>query len=269
MGKMNGIIFDIKRFALHDGPGIRTTVFFKGCPLNCWWCHNPESIRTLPEKIKVNPIGTFQQSCKQDKEIIGKKYTVSELMTEIVKDKIFYDESGGGVTFSGGEPLLQVNFLTEVLKSCKESGINTAIDTSGFVSANYFNKVYEFTDLFLFDLKLADDVLHKKFTGVSNSIILDNLKMLTEQGNKLIIRIPLIPGVTDTEKNLSDISSFLMKLKNIHEINLLPYNEIAESKYKRFNKPARLRNLKTQDEESLNRMIFYFSNLNTEVSLRG
>jgi len=266
---MNGLIFDIKKFALHDGPGIRTTVFFKGCSLDCWWCHNPESLRKIPEKIQVNSVQTSNKLCEGTEELFGREYSAPELLAELKKDQVFYDESGGGVTFSGGEPLLQVNFLQEILQLCRQSGINTAVDTSGYVANSYFGKVYDYTDLFLFDVKIIDDGLHAKFTGVSNKLILRNLNWLTERGEKVIIRIPLIPGVTDTEKNLSELAAHIMKLKNIKKIDLLPYNEIAESKYKRFNKPTRLGNLKTQDEEKLIQIKSYFGDLDSEISLRG
>ncbi len=266
---MNGIIFDIKKFALHDGPGIRTTVFLKGCPLDCWWCHNPESIRKLPEKIDITPLNPSDKICAQESELFGKKYTVQEVLAEIKKDQLFYDESGGGVTFSGGEPLIQNVFLKEILSECKAAGVSTAVDTSGYAGRNHFNGIYDITDIFLFDLKIIDEELHRKFTGVSNKIILDNLRLLTKKGNKVIVRIPLIPGITDTEDNLSELSHFLMRLDNIRKIDLLPYNEVADSKYKRFNKPSRLGNLKTQDEDKLNEIKSYFEDSRFEVTLRG
>ncbi len=266
---MNGIVFDIKKFALHDGPGIRTTVFLKGCPLDCWWCHNPESIRLLPEKIAISSLNSANKICEQESELFGKEYSIEELLTEIKKDRLFYDESGGGVTFSGGEPLIQNEFLTGMLSECKTEGINTAIDTSGYAGRSFFSRIYDLTDIFLFDLKILDEELHRKFTGVSNKTILDNLRFLTEKGNKVIIRIPLIPGITDTENNLSGLSDFLMRLDNIRKIDLLPYNEVAESKYKRFNKPSRLGNLKTQNEDKLNEIINYFGDTRFEVSVRG
>ena len=265
---MNGIIFDIKKFALHDGPGIRTTVFLKGCSLDCWWCHNPESIKKLPETIDFADL-ISSNICYQESELFGKEYSVEELYSEIKKDQLFYDESGGGVTFSGGEPLNQNEFLTEILNKCRSEGIHTAVDTSGYAGRKLFERIYDLTDIFLFDLKIIDKELHRKFTGVSNKRILENLKNLTEKGNKVIIRIPLIPGVTDTEKNLSDLSDFLMTLENIKKIDLLPYNEVAESKYKRFNKTSRLGNLKTQDEAKLNEIKSYFGDSGFEVSLRG
>ncbi len=268
-GEMNGIVFDIKKFALHDGPGIRTTVFLKGCPLNCWWCHNPESIRNLPEIIDIAQPGLQGKICSQETELFGKAYSVEEILDEIKKDQLFYDESGGGVTFSGGEPLIQNEFLTEVLFECKASGIHTAVDTSGYAGRKLFARIYDLTDIFLFDLKILNEELHRKYTGVTNNVILDNLRFLSKKGNKVNVRIPLIPGITDTEKNLSEIAVFLMNLENIRKIDLLPYNEIAKSKYKRFNKPSRLGNLKTQDEEKLNEIKSYFVDSRFEVSLKG
>lgn len=264
---MVGIIFDIKKFAIHDGPGIRTTVFFKGCPLNCWWCQNPESIKSLPERIYVNSLNTGNTVCEE--EIFGKKYSVNELLDEIKKDHVFYDESGGGVTFSGGEPMLQIKFLKEVLKECRISGIHTTIDTAGYVTRRLFNQIYDYTDLFLYDLKIIDDKLHREFTGVSNEIILNNLKYLTDKGNKVVIRIPLIPGITDTEQNLSELSAYILKLKNVRKIDLLPYNEIAESKYKRFNVTYKPGRLKTQNEKRLNELKTYFEDLGLEILVRG
>ena len=263
-----GIIFDIKRFALHDGPGIRTTVFFKGCPLRCWWCQNPESIRTLPEKIKTNSLSaSYNKSCEE--EMFGREYSVEEVMKEVLKDRIFYDESGGGVTFSGGEPMMQNNFLKELLINCKNNYIQTAVDTSGYFPSRFIDEIYDFTDLFLFDIKLIDDELHKKFTDVSNKLILENLKHLANLGEKVILRIPLIPGITDTEENLVAISSVASTLKNIKRIDLLPYNEIAESKYKRLNKPSSLGALKSQSETELNNIKSVFNKLEVEISIRG
>ena len=266
---MNGLVFDIKRFALHDGPGIRTTVFLKGCPLRCWWCQNPESIRDFPETLQIKSITpTFNNSCIEEK-IFGNEINVDSLIKELIKDRIFYDESGGGVTFSGGEPLVQADFLVESLKLCKEIGINTAVDTSGYTPFENIEKIYDSTDLFLFDLKIFDDEKHIKFTDVSNKLILSNIKKLTDIGNKTIVRIPLIPGITDTNKNLLEISRFVSTLKNIKQIDLLPYNKISESKYKRFNVPSLLSDLQTQTEEKLFEIKSMFDELDTKISLRG
>lgn len=266
---MTGIIFDIKRFALHDGPGIRTTVFLKGCPLRCWWCQNPESIREFSETLKIKSItSSYNKYCDED-VIFGADYTTSELLDELLKDRIFYEESKGGVTFSGGEPLIQHKFLREILIKSKDAGLHTAVDTSGYASFEIIESIYDYTDLFLYDVKIIDNELHKKFTDVSNELILENLNKLTHRGNKVHIRIPLIPGITDTEKNLSDIINFLNSIDNIRQIDLLPYNKISESKYKRFNRPSLLGNLKTQSEEKLQEIKSLFQTIDTKVSLRG
>jgi len=266
---LNGHIFDIKRFALHDGPGIRTTVFLKGCSLLCWWCQNPESIRELSETITVKSFSqSYNNQCEED-TVFGKQYSVKELMSELVRDRVFYDESSGGITFSGGEPLIQHKFVSECLKECKIVGLKTAIDTSGYVPIEAFKSVYDYTDIFLYDIKLINDDQHLKFTNVSNKLILKNLQELTSLGNKVVLRIPLIPDITDTKKNLSDIVAFIASLKYVKQIDLLPYNKIAESKYKRLNKPSLIGDLKTQSEEKLLEMKSFFDGLNIKVSLRG
>ncbi len=262
---MKGIIFDIKKFALHDGPGIRTTVFLKGCKLDCWWCHNPESIKKLPKEIELGSLLGLDKRWGP----AGRECSVEELFSEIKKDQLFYDESGGGVTFSGGDPLVQYEFLTELLIKCKDAGIHTAVDTSGCADRKLFDMIYEYTDIFLYDVKILDEAMHKKFTGIGNYGILENLRYLTKKGDKVIVRIPLIPGITDTEENLSGISEYLRSLDNIRKIDLLPYNEIAESKYKRFNMTSRAGNLKTQDEDKLHEILNYFRDPRFEVSLRG
>jgi len=215
-----GIIFNIQQFSVNDGPGIRTTVFFKGCPLGCWWCHNPESKSFDIEKI--------------NNKTLGKEYTANELFKEIEKDRIFFEESNGGVTFSGGEPLAQPTFLKEILIRCKENGIHTAIDTSGYVDINILKQFVNLADIFLFDLKLMDPVLHLKYTDISNSEILSNLEYLISQNANIIIRIPLIPGITATDENMKQIRNFLEKFDNKPEINLLPFHKIAKSKYNRY-----------------------------------
>jgi len=163
---MEGIIFDIKRFAVHDGPGIRTTFFLKGCPLNCWWCHNPESISK----------GIFFD--KKQNVAIGKKYSVQDILIEAEKDRIFFDESDGGITLSGGEPLLQYEFTLEIVKELHQAGFHVSLDTTGYTSEKRISEIAEYVDLFLFDLKHLNDSLHKKFTGVSNIQILNNLRLL-------------------------------------------------------------------------------------------
>jgi pyruvate formate lyase activating enzyme len=225
-----GIIFDIKRFAIHDGPGIRTTIFMKGCPLACSWCHNPESIgREICKMPREKRVGTH---VFKEMETVGREITVDELMTEVLREKIFMDESGGGVTFSGGEPLYQPEFLLESLKACADAQIHTVVDTSGYASTQVIEKIAPFTNLFLFDLKLIDDKLHRSFTGVSNVLILRNFDWLLEHDSHLRVRIPIIPGVTDSPENLTGIATFL-KTRNFpwKDVDLLPFHATAGHKY--------------------------------------
>lgn len=231
---MQGIIFDIKRFAIHDGPGIRTTVFFKGCPMKCPWCHNPESQKKCPERVTNNG----------KKEIIGEKRSVDEVIAEIEKEVVFYDESRGGVTFSGGEPLAQPRFLQALLKECRKRDIHTTLDTTGYVSPKTFKSIMDKVDMFLYDLKIMDDKKHIQCTGVSNRLVLENLKILSKKGKKVIIRFPVIPGITDTEENIKKVGTFVSSLKNIEEIDLLPYHRIAEGKYLHLKKENKMKEMK-------------------------
>ncbi len=265
-----GIVFDLKKYAVHDGPGIRTTIFFKGCPLSCVWCHNPESQKLSPETIiKINRNKLLKLSYSETRDTIGREVTVSELMTEIEKDIMFYDESCGGITISGGEPLMQPEFLLELLKQCKAKEIHTAVDTSGYASKETFNKISDYVDLFLFDLKIMDENEHLKYTGVSNKLILENLLYLTQKSKNVRIRIPLIPGITDTKKNLNQIIEFISPLKSISGVDLLPYNELSENKYKKRSKRFDLINLKTQPEFTINMIKEIFQPLGCEISIRG
>lgn len=265
-----GIIFNIQRFAIHDGPGIRTTVFFKGCPLRCWWCHNPESHKILPEKIDgCNLRRGFDQSYSMDKDEVGKEFSVDELMNEIFKDRVFYDESTGGVTFSGGEPLMQHKFLSQLLKECRSNGILTAIDTSGYAPAEILNEIANETDLFLYDLKLMRDDLHQKYTGVSNQKILKNLITLNQLHKKIIIRIPIVPEITDTNENLFAIRGFISHLDNIIEINLLPYHRAGEGKYSRYGKESKMSETNSPASSSMENIKQFFSVLNCKVKIGG
>jgi len=241
--KTKATIFNIQKFSLHDGPGTRTTVFFKGCPLKCTWCHNPESfdknIQVTFDQEKciecdickgVRDISTAEKCPANAIEKIGYEITVDELFSEIEKDKEYYKTSNGGVTFSGGEPLIQSEFLYEILKKCKENGIHTAIDTCGQASKEVFEKINEFVDFYLYDLKLMDNAQHLKYTGVKNDLILENLKYLSDKGKRIFIRLPLIPEITDTKKNISEIIEFLNGIK-FEQINLLSYHGYAKNKY--------------------------------------
>jgi len=268
--QLKGIIFNIQRFAIHDGPGIRTTVFFKGCPLNCWWCHNPESHKTLPEKIEgCNLRRGFDQSFSMEKDEIGKEFSVDELMNEIVKDKIFFEESDGGVTFSGGEPLMQPEFLIELLKECNSNGVHSAVDTSGYADSAIIDHVSPYSDLFLFDLKLMNDDDHQKYTGVSNQVILRNLNELDQLGKKMVIRIPIVPGLTDTDENLRAIRGFISYLNNLVEVNLLPYHRAGEGKYIKYGKENKMNETNSPDAKSLEDIKQLFSGLKCRVKIGG
>lgn len=262
---MEGIIFNIQHYSIHDGPGIRTSVFFKGCPMNCWWCHNPESQNPLIEEFH----NLNSKDKLNDRRIIGKKITVDKLYSEIIKDRIFYDESGGGVTFSGGEPLMQNELLISILKKCRENGIHTALDTSGFSSEKIFKSIIGLVDLFLYDIKFIDDGLHKKYTGVSNKQIIENLKTLSKSKKDVFIRIPIIPEITDTDENIRQITNFLKETNTYKNIFLLTYHKIAESKYERFNLNYKLKGIKPTSKERLNDIREYFSKNGFKVNIGG
>ena len=280
---VKGNIFDIKQFAVHDGPGIRTTVFFKGCPLNCWWCHNPEGISTdndiffyetkcigcgtcieicpedavtqeetiLIDKEKCTYCGICAKNCPSDAlQNTRRTVTSDEVMSEIKKSIVFFDSSDGGVTLSGGEPLMQSEFLKELIKKCKEEDLHITLDTSGYIDSDTFESIIDNIDLFLYDLKIMDDEQHKKYTGTSNKKILKNLKLLSKRGKEVIIRFPVIPGITDTDENLENIIDFLSGLKNIREIDILPYHNVEE-KYKRLGKEYKLEDVKSPEESRI------------------
>lgn len=240
MTKLQAEIFDIQRNSCVDGPGIRTTVFFKGCNLSCRWCHNPEGQSASQEVLRYPDKCTGCGSCKGQelfdcpngaKVICGKYYTVDEVLQEVLKDKLFYDTSGGGVTFSGGECMLQADFLKEILKACKKYGIHTAVDTAGHVPFGAFEKVLPYTDLFLYDVKLLDGEKHKKYTGADNRLILENLGRLIALGARIWVRIPVIGGVNDTEEEITAIRKLLQDLGGVEQVELLPYHGLGEHKY--------------------------------------
>lgn len=260
---MKAKIFDIKRMAIHDGNGIRTTVFFKGCPLKCVWCHNPEGIRFEPQlafyednctgcgacvaacrsyahrivggkhslvRERCSGCGVCEGRCPNDAlRLYGKEISVGELIPILLEDKDFYDITGGGVTVSGGECLMQAEFCRELLCKLKDLGVNTAVDTCGYVPASAIDAVMPYTDTFLFDIKAYDEDVHVKCTGKSNRLILDNLKYIDSYGQKTEVRIPYVPGYNDDQ--IEKIGAFLTKLKNVTKIRVLPYHNYAGSKY--------------------------------------
>lgn len=270
---MTGTIFRIARYAVHDGPGIRTTVFLKGCPLRCWWCHSPESQSANPELIlqpercvncgtclpacpnhAIEPAeesfttdremceacGTCVRACPSGaREIVGATLTVDQLMAEIEKDVVFFDESGGGVTFSGGEPLMQPDFLDEALRRCQAIRIHTAVDTCGLADSEALRRISPNTDLFLFDLKLMDEGRHREVTGTSNQLIIENLRMLARLRGNIRIRFPLIPGINDDPENVRALGTLVSSL-GIARVDVLPYHRAGIAKYVRLDEEYRL-----------------------------
>lgn len=286
--KLTGKIYDIQGFSVHDGPGIRTTVFLKGCPLRCAWCHSPESrefntelnwmksrclgiescgnclnvcrnnaitrgaaaqsltgeeiIYPEVDKSKCDDCGACAEACKANAlYMCGEDMTVEEVMYRVLRDKPFFDESGGGVTISGGECLCQPEFTLELLKRCKENGINTAVDTTGFVKWRIVEKILPYADLFLYDLKCMDSALHKQVTGVPNELILENAVKIAAAGGRFWIRIPVIPLLNDSEEHFEKYCSFLSVIKkSLDIVQLLPYHKMGVSKYDRLLKKEKI-----------------------------
>ena len=266
---MKGLIFSVKRYSIHDGPGIRVTFFMKGCPLNCLWCHNPEGISPLPEIVQQkNRIGEKEFNRIEE---VGKYYNVNDILEFLEKDKVFLDQSKGGVTFSGGEPMFQIDFLLEALKLCKERGYHTAIDTSGYSSAENFRSVLPFTDLFLFDIKHLDDSKHIAATGVSNIPILDNYRFLIEGRKDIMIRFPVITGFNDDSDHLEKLRTFIISTKtdSLKRINLLPFHRIGSSKYKRFNIPYSMNGAEPPSAEKMQMMKTFFMETGIKVKIGG
>ncbi len=246
---MEGVIFDIKHYALHDGPGIRQTIFLKGCPLSCWWCHNPESRGRQPfiyekeEKMDGRII--------RETETVGYKISVTNLLAEIERDLPFFEESGGGVTFSGGEPLMQFDFLKALLQGCRLREIHTCMDTTAYIEPEKLRETAKFTNLFLVDIKQMDDAEHRKYTGVSNKQILQNIRMLDEMGKEIVIRYPMIPGINDDKSNLLRMMAFLSGLKHKPEISILPYHKTGSHKYARFGMEYKMVDVKEPTAEAV------------------
>ncbi len=270
----SGLISNIQKYSLQDGPGIRTTVFLKGCPLDCWWCHNPENRASRPEVAVVESrcirCGECLKVCPQSegaslgpegvqppveckvcggcvevcptgaRQLVGRRLTAEQALAELLADRIFYEESGGGITFSGGEPLMQPEFLKDLLTACRAQGINTAVDTCGFAPREQLLAVAALTDLFLYDLKFVDDAKHREYTGVSNATILENLQALSGIHKNIWIRIPIIPGLNDCPEELEAMARLVASLSGVQQVNLLPYHKTGIHKFKRLGQNYRL-----------------------------
>ncbi len=298
-----GLIFDIRRYAIHDGPGIRTTVFFKGCPMRCWWCHNPEGqdseLELVFRKSRCVGCGICAERCQRkvilpvtqaisiDRRncilcemcsnvcpsdalsIAGKRMKVEEVLEEIEKDESFYEESGGGVTFSGGEPLMQPYFLEALLTECKRRTIHTTLDTCGFADSGIIDRIRDKVDLFLYDIKIMNDRKHRKYTGVSNQQILRNLKTLAENGGRIVISFPIVPSINDDEKNVDETAKFISSLPNIQQVNLLPYHRAGIEKYKSLGKPYRLNRVQPPSDRRIKSVKNRIEALGIRVGIGG
>ena len=233
---MTGIITDIQKFSLHDGKGIRTTVFFKGCNMRCDWCHNPETISPKPQRAfyerKCIHCGHCDHCPTGARVTIGQEKSVEEVYRELAADLPYYRESDGGVTLSGGEPLMQAEFARELLKRCRENGIGTAVETNLSLPFERMEGLLPYLDQVFFDIKLMDDAQHRQVTGISNATVLENAQRLAHSGIPAVVRTPLIPGITDTVENIGAIASFVRTLPNVRYYELLNFNPLGEEKYR-------------------------------------
>lgn len=297
-----GVVFDIKRFAVDDGPGIRTTVFLKGCPLRCWWCHNPEGqLQTselmfrktrctqcnecvencvkhalsfsdkqlIVDKERCNLCGLCVEKCPTEAlTLLGKELTAKEIMQEVKKDSSFYDESKGGVTFSGGEPLMQIDFLDSLLMECKARGIRTAVDTSGYAPWNTVERIADKVDLFLYDVKLINDVAHRRYAGVSNKWILNNFRRLAQRGSDIYVRFIVVPGINDGKANVIHTAEFVQSC-GVEQAYLLPYHRAGIEKYRGLGRRYKLEALKSPSPRKLDAIKRQLENVGLSVRIGG
>ena len=300
MESPKGWVFDIKKFAVHDGPGIRTTVFLKGCPLRCWWCHNPEAMDPNPQLVffanKCIGCGECFKVCRQGAHEIlasgerihhrdrcvlcgecvehcyaealvmeGKQMSVEEVMIELRKDIPFYENSGGGITISGGEPTFQSAFTLALLRQCKEEGLHTALDTCGQTRWTTYEQLLPYVDLVLYDLKHIDPERHRKYTGVRNDLILENLHKMSQYGVPIEIRMPIIPTLNDAREFIEGAAAFLQPLEHITRVQLLPYHRLGESKYERLGLEGKMPAIDPPPKESLEEIAAWMRAYGLEV----
>lgn len=267
--KVKGLIFDIRKYSVHDGPGIRVTFFLKGCPLHCRWCHNPEGISPYVQSIsRTRKVGEREFVHNEE---AGKYYSVNDILKILGSDRVFINQSDGGVTFSGGEPMLQHGFLLSALKACKKEGYHTSVDTSGYSSAESFRGILPYTDLFLLDIKHLDDSVHKELMGGSNRQILLNYMLLLDSGKDIIVRIPVIPGYNDDMPHLEMLREFLIQTRkeNLKKICLLPFHKTGSSKYKRMNMQYLMEGTIPPSAERMKELKKFFSETGIKVKIGG
>lgn len=297
-----GMIFDIQRFSIHDGPGIRTTVFIKGCPLKCVWCHNPEGISSKPQLSFVNTrcigCGYCFKVCvrgahvmKEGKhmldrakcascllcakecyaralEVVGQEITVKDVLDEVLKDKLFYETSGGGLTLSGGEPLLAIDFTAALLEAAKRASLHCVVETSGYADPANFRRIRPYVDLFIFDCKEVDPARHIEFTGVSNELILKNLRALVETGASVVLRCPIIPGYNDRREFFEGIASLWRELGRLKGVELMPYHRLGENKMERMGiNPARRIKTDAPNRETVIGWVETLKDMGVEVAI--
>lgn len=285
---LKGYVFNIQRYSIHDGPGIRTIVFLKGCPLNCLWCSNPESQESFPRILhdpgkcmkcsacvstcstgaiklhndirlidakKCDLCGNCLEVCYSNAlELIGREMSVEDVMKEVRKDRTFYYESGGGVTLSGGEPSAQYKFAVKILEQCNEEGIDTALETCGYARWEVLEQLVQNVNLVLYDIKHMDSKEHKSYVGEDNGLILENARKIATLGKKMIIRVPIIPTYNDSIKHIQKLVDFVISLKTVNEIHLLPYHALGKGKYIRLGLKYSLGDLKSPDHYEMEKL---------------
>lgn len=298
----SGIIYDIRRTPSPDGPGLRTTICFKGCPLDCWWCHTPESQSPMPEirlwdercvrcgrcvpncpLEAITPeeqevitdreictvCGTCVGNCQSAaREIVGERVTAEEILAQIKPDQYAYAQPGGGITFSGGEPLMQRTFLLAVLQGCKVMGLHTAVNTCGYAPWEAFESILPYVDQFLFELKMVDEERHIQFTGVSNKLILQNLRALSDLGRSIILRAPIISGINDDPSSFNDLCSLVTTL-NLQRIDLVPYQPASEEQYQSIARSDRLPDLTLPSQDEIQSIVDCLQNTGVPVAIDG